>query len=703
MVRKTPFILAAFVATAVACSSDPEDKAIDGTAEVAIAACVAGARPATGFGFTPALNDIRFSLPVAMLHSPRDPNTFYVVEKKGIIKRVTSGVASTFIDMQNRVNASPNEAGLLGVALHPKFAENGVVLLSYTKPSSTSPANLASVIARAKTNDGGLTLDPSSIVELLSFDQPYSNHNGGHIAFGKDGFLYASFGDGGSGGDPQGNGQKTNTFLGKILRIDIDRGTPYAIPADNPFASGGGKPEIYAYGLRNTWRFSFDRVTGDLWAGDVGQNKWEEVDKIVKGGNYGWNPREGKHCYTGSTCNVPGAIDPVAEYDHSQGYSITGGFVYRGRAIPSLVGQYLYGDYGSGKIWAISTTEANPTPRVLLSGAGSIASFAEDNDGELYILDYGAGKVKRLVVSSTSEGLPLKLSQTGCFDAANPTQPAARLVPYDLASPLWSDAAEKARWMSLPTNGKIRIGADGDMDFPPGTVLVKEFKLGGKRIETRLFVRHTDTDASWAGYTYEWNDAGTDATLLPDGKTKQIGAQVWTYPSRSQCMGCHNSAAGFALGPEVAQLNVNGAYGNQLDRLQQQNLIDPATPLPATRPTLANPADTAQSAEARARSYLHSNCSFCHRPQGPGRGEADLRFTNSFRDTKLCNGAPSAGDLGIPNAKLLVPGIPEQSLLSVRMHRSADQGRMPPLASVIVDETGVDAVDDWIRSVTACP
>jgi uncharacterized repeat protein (TIGR03806 family) len=255
--------------------------------------------------------------------------------------------------------------------------------------------------------------------------------------------------------------------------------------------------------------------------------------------------------------------------------------------------------------------------------------------------------------------------------------------------------------MAIPSSGKIRVAADGDWDLPVGSILVKEFRLGGKRIETRLFMRHTD--GSWAGYTYEWNDAQTDATLLPDGKTKAIGGQTWTYPSRAQCMGCHTGAAGFSLGLETAQLNRAFDYGsgavNQLTKLEAMGLFEA---LPADRPALPSPSSAAASAEERARSYLHSNCGFCHRPQGPGRGVADFRFSRTLKGTHVCNAEPEAGSLGVEGAKLVAPGDPDHSLVSLRMHRT-DAARMPPLGSSVVDTKGTSAVDAWIKSMTGCP
>src|SRR5262249_12411117 len=227
-------------------------------------------------------------------------------------------------------------------------------------------------------------------------DQPFENHNGGSTVFGPDGFLYLGLGDGGSGGDPRNNGQTTSVLLGKLLRIDVNSGTPYAIPATNPFKNGGAPPPPYPYGLRNPWRFSFDRATGTLWLADVGQDSWEEVDLIVAGGNYGWNHREGTHCYPPGSSSCPGTfIDPVVQYSHAEGASITGGYVSGGPAMPQLAGQYVFGDFGSGRIWAVPA--AGPYTRVQIGQGNAISSFGEDSQGELYVVDLSGGQVSKLV------------------------------------------------------------------------------------------------------------------------------------------------------------------------------------------------------------------------------------------------------------------------------------------------------------------
>jgi glucose/arabinose dehydrogenase len=268
--------------------------------------------------------------------------------------------------------------------------------VNYTAFSAASPANLRTTISRFSSSDGGATLDPATEQVLLTVEQPFANHNGGSVVFGPDGLLYLGLGDGGSAGDPLGNAQDTSRLLGKLLRIDVDSGAPYSIPPSNPFASGGGRPELYAFGLRNPWRFSFDRATGALWLADVGQDSWEEVDVIVAGGNYGWPRREGMHCYPPSTASCAGPFrDPLVEYSHSQGVSITGGYVYRGRSMPGLVGHYLYADFGSGHIWRVPAT--GPFTPVQIAQGNAISSFGEDVDGELYVTDLAGGQVSKLV------------------------------------------------------------------------------------------------------------------------------------------------------------------------------------------------------------------------------------------------------------------------------------------------------------------
>ena len=339
----------------------------------------------------------------------------FIVEQGGTIRVLAGGMLlpQPFLDLRDRVRAG-GEMGLLGLAFHPHYANNGRFFVNYTHDGA---GGLETIIAEyvVSAGDASVAVKESERI-LLTYSQPFQNHNGGMIAFGPDGFLYIAAGDGGSGGDPQGNGQNLNTLLGKMLRIDVDSGTPYAIPPDNPFADSPGRDEIWAYGLRNPWRFSFDRETGRLIAGDVGQNRREEIDIIERGGNYGWNILEGNLCFSpASNCNRTGLISPIHDYDRDQGNSVTGGYTYRGTQVPSLVGKYLFSDFGSGHLWALSeTSDGQWRHEELLATGLNVSSFGEDENGELYVVDYG-GTVRRIA----SDGGEPVVSIGGVVNAAS--------------------------------------------------------------------------------------------------------------------------------------------------------------------------------------------------------------------------------------------------------------------------------------------
>ncbi len=350
-----------------------------------------------------------FQRPLAMVRTDADPKFFYVVEQVGRVQRVPADPKAkertVALDLRAKVYHGHNEEGLLGFAFDPAFATNRHVYVNYSE--SVARRTRQTVVARmtAVVDDDGVRIDPATELRVLVIPQPYGNHNGGCITFGPDGFLYIGMGDGGAADDPHGHGQDLTTLHGAILRVDVRAATaekPYAIPKDNPFADGadGARKEIYAYGLRNVWGMTFDRATGDLWVGDVGQNKWEEVDRIVKGGNYGWNLKEGTHAFTGGKRSPArdDLIEPIAEYSHAEGLSVTGGYVYRGRAHAALVGRYVYGDYVTGRIWSVKEDRDGGEHDVqpLMRVQQPIAQFAEDADGELFVVSH-AGRVYRIV------------------------------------------------------------------------------------------------------------------------------------------------------------------------------------------------------------------------------------------------------------------------------------------------------------------
>jgi len=320
----------------------------------------------------------------------------WVLSQAGKILQVRGTNLSEVMDISARVGSKGNEQGLLGIALDPKFDANRFFYVNYTDTNGNT------VIARFTAAADLNSADPQSEERLIQVNQPYANHNGGSMVFGPDGFLYIGLGDGGSGGDPQNNAQSTNTLLGKLLRIDVSQGQGYAVPASNPYANGGGLQEIYAIGLRNPWRFSFDRATGDLYIADVGQDQYEEVDfepdGTQPGVNYGWRWREGLHAYKGTSGADIKLVDPIWEYSHAEGCSITGGFVYRGQALPELTGIYLVGDFCSGSIWGLlHGADGNWTSQKLWTDQGNLTSFGQDRNGELYYFNQYNGGLYQLV------------------------------------------------------------------------------------------------------------------------------------------------------------------------------------------------------------------------------------------------------------------------------------------------------------------
>ena len=382
-----------------------------------------------------AFPNLRFSRPVDF-QAPNDgTNRIFVVEQAGLIKVFPNDrdvqTAGIFLDIRKRVDARANEMGLLGLAFHPDFKNNGLFFVNYT---ASNPRR--TIVSKFQApSPGADKADPDSEVQILVINQPYSNHNGGQLAFGPDGYLYIALGDGGAAGDPQGHGQNPATLLGAILRIDVNNptgGLPYSIPDDNPFAGNteGIKEEIYAYGLRNPWRFSFDPQTGWLWAADVGQDAREEINLIESGKNYGWNIMEGSLCFSPPTgCNKTGLELPIWEYDHTQGHSITGGYVYRGKNVPELYGKYIYADFISGNIWALQYDGKNPPKNELLLASGlNISSFGVDSNYELYICAFD-GYIYRFKPTVTSVPAQPELPGSAILypNYPNPFNPATTL------------------------------------------------------------------------------------------------------------------------------------------------------------------------------------------------------------------------------------------------------------------------------------
>ena len=354
--------------------------------------------PAAGamYQVVEAFPNLTFRRPVD-LQSPRDgTHRLFVVEQDGVIRvfqnQRDEKSSAVFLDLRSRVDTGHNEMGMLGLAFHPDFKTHPEIFVDYT---ATRASQRITRIARFAVANN--VADPGSEEPVIEIDQPYGNHKGGQVTFGPEGMLYIAMGDGGSAGDPHGNAQNPGSLLGKILRIDVSK-KPYAIPADNPFPAGDGqRPEVYALGLRNPWRFSFDHATGQMWTGDVGQVTYEEIDIIEKGKNYGWDCREGKHPYDpakqrSERCeDARNLVDPVWEYGRDQGICVTGGFVYRGKALPDLVGWYVYADYGSGRVWALRMENGKAVNRLIAHADLMFSSFGVDENDELYLCAHNAG------------------------------------------------------------------------------------------------------------------------------------------------------------------------------------------------------------------------------------------------------------------------------------------------------------------------
>jgi len=322
----------------------------------------------------------------------------FIVQQSGTIRIISGGslLPTPFLDISSRINFDGAEQGLLGLAFHPSYSQNKRFYLNYDRLSG---GQIQTVIAEYQLTADPNAADPASERILLTVNQPFTNHKGGQMAFGPDGFLYIAFGDGGSGGDPMGNAQNRGTLLGKIARIGVDppftSGLQYVIPADNPFVGTSDRGEIWAYGFRNPWRFSFDKGGTRLFVADVGQDKFEEIDLVQKGLNYGWNTMEGSHCFSPATgCNMSGLTLPIVDYDHSEGVTVIGGYVYHGTAIASLVGAYIFGDFSNGKIWELTESSGTWTRTQLLNSGKNMSAFGQDAAGELYVVDYSGSVFK---------------------------------------------------------------------------------------------------------------------------------------------------------------------------------------------------------------------------------------------------------------------------------------------------------------------
>ena len=669
-------------------------------------------------------------------------NRLVVAEMEGKIFAFPNDPAVTTADLLIDLNTS-----IYGVTFHPRFLDNGFMYVVNVHDKAGVLQVSRFVVERGRQ----WRCPPASAAVIFRWPAGKAGgHKGGALRFGPDGYLYIGTGDGDQATDSQETGQDVGDVLGSILRIDVDRPLKYkryGIPPDNPFVRvAGARPEIWAYGIRQPWKMNFDRANGDLWVGEVGQDLWESVLRVERGGNYGWSVVEGGQPSRPDRRRGPTPIlPPVVSHPHSEFRALIGGGVYHGTKLPELTGCYLYGDHETGKIRGLRFDGARVTwSQELAATRLRIIGFAEDDRGDFLILDYLDGAIHRLVAGPAAVqnlAFPKRLSETGLFASVPDHRPAPGVIPYSVNAALWSDGAFKERFLALPATSRINfdtvanrflVVAPPGWGFPDGTVLVKTFSLemeagnpaSRRRIETRLLhlqkLGDTDElrDQHWRGYSYAWNAAQSDAVLVEaagrdviytirDPRAQPAGGarqQTWHFPSRTQCILCHSTSAKFVLGVNTLQMNkeieVDGRKRNQLFHLEQLGFF--SSPLPPLQRLgrLVDYEDEHWPINDRARSYLHANCAHCHMKFGGGNSPFQLQANLPLADTGTVDVVPVHAAFDIPEARLLAPGKPERSILHERMARLGG-GRMPPLASAVVDKVGTKLIADWIEQVPA--
>ncbi len=748
---------------------------------------------ATGYTTVNALGTLTFTHPMCTAFPAGETNRLYVLERgtdgtnpdsspfdyPGCIQVVNdlSGTPTkaVFMNLESYLESGPvnaplaahssTENGMLSLAFHPNYNQNGYFYVYF---SLTIGGQLYQRLARFQATGtpgnyrAASSADPATMTPLLTLYDQASNHNGGDLAFGADGYLYLSLGDEGGGGDQYNNARFINKdFWGQMLRLDVDNmpenltpnahsqpGTvstavhagTYKVPADNPFigftswhnvaiAANTVRTEIFATGLRNPLRFSIDAATGRIFLGDVGQGLYEEVDIIVKGGDYGWSWREGLHDYVGEPApTTPPATgfdpaDPIFEYGHSSGNgaiiygtSVCGGLVYRGNQLTELQGKYLFCDiFGGGGIVA-ALTETSPGTWTVqpITTRPQIVDFGTDPRNGEPLLCSLLGTIFRLQRSGTTgTAPPATLSATGAFSNLSTLTPNAGIVAYEPNVSFWSDHAMKSRWFAIKnTTDTMTFNSTGNWTFPTGMVWIKHFDIETtrgnpatrRRLETRFLVK-TATDVY--GLSYKWREDQLNAELVAEsGLTEAISgsspAQTWRYPSRGECVTCHTQVGGLALSFNTPQLNRAQDYGagpqNQIQALSNAGYLSaPATGVNHL-PAFVSASDTTQSLEWRVRSYLAVNCVQCHQPGGAAQGMWDARASTKTDVANLINGllVNNGGDAA---NRFVVPG---DALHSMLLKRQQGDGvpRMPPLGTFERDLINEQLVTDWIASLT---
>ena len=666
--------------------------------------------------------DIQWDRPIYVKAEP-DGQHLFVIEQGGEENRPTK-----LFRIVDRADATEKTLLLTvprrlvyGMEFHPNYEENGFIYLFGNGPTG-NPERLNHVTRYTVQRDGEqVTCDPGSAVDVIQWRS--MGHDGGDLVFGNDGFLYITSGDGTSDSDQWLSAQDVSNLLGGVLRIDVDQTSddkPYSVPADNPFLDiPGARGELWAIGLRNPWRMSIDRKTGQIWVGNNGQDLWETAHLLRKGENYGWSVYEGSHPFYANRELGPGTlVAPTFEHHHTEARSLTGGVTYDGDRLKDLVGAYLYGDYSTGKIWAGRHDGQQVTYHQEVADTSlSIVGFSNSHRGDLIVVDSVQG-LHRLERNPDLDRLdelpsfPAKLSETGLFDSTVDHRVAGGVIPYDVVSPGWADGAQADRFIAVPDDLQIAYTRDRGWNFPDRSVLVqtltidetRDGEVQQRRLETRVLLK---LQKEWQGYSYWWNEDQTDAELVAsEGRDISLAnGQIWRVPSRAECMSCHARAVNYVLGLTDLQMNrdfdYSGTVDNQLRTLNHIGLLADYDPKPEDeRFKLVSPQDTSASLTDRARSYLHTNCACCHVAAGGGNARMELEFTTETESARILDEYPQHATFGFAQPRIVAPGDPSQSVLLARVSRRG-RGQMPPLVSNQVDDSAVQLLRDWIASLEA--
>ena len=652
-------------------------------------------------------------------------NRLLVVEQAGKVFTFPNQPEISTADLVvNFAEQIPGVQQVYSLTFHPDFQQNRYCYVCYIKGDNDPEGTH---VARFRMTDADPpTIDVTTETTMLTWRS--GGHNGCCLKFGPDGCLYISTGDAAPANPPDTmkTGQDLSDLLSSILRIDVDHADAeknYRIPADNPFVDlQGARGEVWAYGLRNPWRMSFDRKTGDLWVGDVGWELWEMLYRVERGGNYGWAVMEGRQSTNPEWPRGPSPIlPPTIDHPHTESSSITEGLTYYGSRLKELHGTHIYGDYDTGKFWGFRYVNGDVVDhRELADTTHRVVSFGEDHSGECLILDHIAGTIHRLAPNpkpDQSQTFPQKISESGLFASVEEQTPALGVMPYSINAELWSDDADAERFVAVPH--ELSIKAEGPAwTFPTDSVLVKTLSLemhrgdpaSRRRIETQIL--HYD-GIDWMPYTYQWNDEQTDASLVGATGTERTfeimdpeatggkRLQTWRFSGRAECQRCHNKWSGPALAFNTPQLNTDldpgGTSLSQIDLFAQIGLLEKPVAT-ENRPKLASPGNVSATLDDRARAYLQVNCAHCHRMHAGGSVLSLMHYDVPLEQTNMVGARPSQGTFGIYAAQVIAPRDPFRSIMLYRMAKLGG-GRMPHIGSLEVDRDGVELISQWIEQM----